>query len=34
MEPRLRDVVGAGLLTLVLVGLVVIIVAMTAPTLV
>jgi hypothetical protein len=33
MEPRLRDVVGAGLLALVLVGLVAIIVAMTAPTL-
>jgi hypothetical protein len=31
MEPRLRDVIGAGLLTLVLVGLVVLIVALAAP---
>jgi hypothetical protein len=33
MEPRLRDVVGAGLLTVVLVGLVMLIVALAAPTL-
>jgi hypothetical protein len=33
MEPRLRDAIGAAVLTLVLVGLVVLIVAVTAPTL-
>jgi hypothetical protein len=33
MEPRLRDVIGAGLLTLILVGLVVLMVVMAAPTL-
>jgi hypothetical protein len=33
MEPRWRHVVGAGLLSLVLVGLIVLIVAMTIPTL-
>ncbi len=33
MEPKPRDIIGAAVLVLVLVGLVVLIVGMTAPTL-
>ena len=34
MEPRPRDIIGAAVLMLILVGLVVLIVGMTAPTMV